>query len=149
MPLDEEDASQRRWLQLYFATSWMTEFGNGLVTTVVGPTQPFLADNVGVNIDTINFVWTFGFFGFLLGSLAASLVFKRHVTTARAKLLFLFSTVLLGGVFTFVLPLTSSFAVLVLARLLQYVSLGAFTTADASLVVYVLGPDRSRRGSST
>ena len=43
-----------------------------------------------------------------------------------------------------VLPLTSSFAVLVTARLLQILSLGAFCTADAGLIVYMLGPEKSR-----
>ena len=48
-----------------------------------------------------------------------------------------------------VLPFTSSFAVLVTARLLQILSLGAFCTADASLIVYLLGPDKSRSASNT
>ena len=43
-----------------------------------------------------------------------------------------------------VLPFTSSFGVLVTARLVQIMSLGAFCTADASLIVYLLGPDKSR-----
>ena len=32
-----------RWLCVYFPVSWLTQFGHGLVTTVVGPTQPYLA----------------------------------------------------------------------------------------------------------
>ena len=43
-----------------------------------------------------------------------------------------------------VLPLTSSFGLLVTARLLQILALGAFCTADASLIVYMLGPEKSR-----
>merc|ERR1712001_528498 len=42
------------------------------------------------------------------------------------------------------LPVTSSFAVLVTARLLQILALGAFCTADASLIVYLIGPEKSR-----
>ena len=45
-----------------------------------------------------------------------------------------------------VLPFTSSFAVLVTARLVQIMSLGAFCTADASLIVYLIGPEKSRCG---
>ena len=37
-----------------------------------------------------------------------------------------------------------SFPVLVTARLLQIAALGAFCTADASLIVFLLGPHRSR-----
>ena len=42
------------------------QFGHGLVTTVVGPTQPYLAQKTGVDIGTINLVWTFGFFGYMV-----------------------------------------------------------------------------------
>ena len=38
-----------------------------------------------------------------------------------------------------VLPFTASFAVLVTGRLVQLLALGAFVTADASLIVYLLG----------
>ena len=31
--------SEIRWLACYFASSWLTNFGHGLVVTVVGPTQ--------------------------------------------------------------------------------------------------------------
>ena len=43
-----------------------------------------------------------------------------------------------------ILPFTTSFALLVTVRLLQIMSLGAFCTADASLIVYLLGPVKSR-----
>ena len=42
------------------------------------------------------------------------------------------------------LPFTSSFALLVMARLLQIMALGCSCTADASLIVYLLGPEKSR-----
>ena len=32
------------WVCIYFPVSWLTQFGHGLVTTVVGPTQPYLAE---------------------------------------------------------------------------------------------------------
>ena len=32
-------SQQTRWLAVYFPVSWLTQFGHGLVTTVVGPTQ--------------------------------------------------------------------------------------------------------------
>jgi hypothetical protein len=37
------------------------------------------------------------------------------------------------------LPFTSSFALLATGRLVQYLALGAFVTADASLIVYLIG----------
>ena len=69
-----------RWLVWYLGSSWLTNFGHGLVVTVVGPTQLYIAKNVGVDKDTINFLWTFGFFGYLVGSGAAGFVFKRYVS---------------------------------------------------------------------
>ena len=37
------DHDSSRWILFYFPVSWLTQFGHGLVTTVVGPTQPYLA----------------------------------------------------------------------------------------------------------
>ena len=115
-----------------------------------------------MDIATINLVWTFGFFGYMVGSLATSFVFKEYVKSEKAKLSFLASTICVTGVrkykflfpnnLTFLilqiimifLPFTSSFALLAIARLLQIMALGAFCTADASLIVYLLGPEKSR-----
>ena len=81
-----------KWIKVYFPVSWLTQFGHGLVTTVVGPTQPYLAENTGVDIATINLVWTFGFFGYMVGSLATSFIFKEYMKSDKAKLVFLAAT---------------------------------------------------------
>ena len=138
------DHDSSRWLLFYFPVSWLTQFGHGLVTTVVGPTQPYLARNTGVDIDTINLVWTFGFFGYMVGSLGTSFIFKEYLKADWAKLVFLSVTICTTGAIMIILPFTSSFAVLVTARLLQILALGAFCTADASLIVSLLGPEKSR-----
>ena len=138
------DHDSSRWLLFYFPVSWLTQFGHGLVTTVVGPTQPYLARNTGVDIDTINLVWTFGFFGYMVGSLGTSFIFKEYLKADWAKLVFLSVTICATGAIMIILPFTSSFAVLVTARLLQILALGAFCTADASLIVSLLGPEKSR-----
>ena len=67
-----------KWYAVFVASSWLSNIGQGLVNTVVGPTQPYLAQNVGVKIDLINLVWTFGFGGYLLGALACGMVFKKY-----------------------------------------------------------------------
>ena len=77
--------SEIRWLACYLASSWLTNFGHGLVVTVVGPTQLYIAKNVGVEKDTINWLWTFGFFGFLVGAVVAGFVFKRYVLIFSMK----------------------------------------------------------------
>eukprot|EP00092_Neocalanus_flemingeri_P007291 GFUD01007873.1.p1 GENE.GFUD01007873.1~~GFUD01007873.1.p1 ORF type:complete len:462 (+),score=106.98 GFUD01007873.1:184-1569(+) len=138
------DADSSRWICIYFPVSWLTQFGHGLVTTVVGPTQPYLARNTGVDIATINLVWTFGFFGYMVGSLATGFVFKEYIKSEKAKLSFLSITICITGAIMIFLPFTSSFVLLVVARLVQIMALGAFCTADASLIVYLLGPEKSR-----
>ena len=65
------------WLGCYLASSWLSNIGQGLVVTVVGPSQPYIAKNVGVSIDTINLLWTFQFFGFMVGSISSGFIFKR------------------------------------------------------------------------
>ena len=35
--------SEIRWLACYFSSSWLTNFGHGLVVTVVGPTQLYVS----------------------------------------------------------------------------------------------------------
>ncbi len=37
------------------------------------------------------------------------------------------------------MPFTSSFTLLATGRMVQYLALGAFVTADASLIVYLIG----------
>jgi len=138
------DSDSSKWICIYFPVSWLTQFGHGLVTTVVGPTQPYLARNTGVDIATVNLVWTFGFFGYMVGSLTTSFVFKEFIKSEKAKLVFLSVTIFITGAIMIFLPFTSSFALLVVARLVQIMALGAFCTADASLIVYLLGPEKSR-----
>ncbi len=72
----------RRFYFILIASSWLCNIGHGLTITVLGPTQPYLARNVGVSIDLVNLVWTFGFLGYVAGSLIAGMVFKRwvHIT---------------------------------------------------------------------
>ena len=91
------DQDSSRWLLFYFPVSWLTQFGHGLVTTVVGPTQPYLARNTGVDIDTINLVWSFGFFGYMVGSLGTSFIFKEYLKKDWAKLVFLAVTICVTG----------------------------------------------------
>ena len=54
--------------------------------------------NTGVDIATINLVWTFGFFGYMVGSLATSFVFKEYIKSEKAKLSFLAITKCITGV---------------------------------------------------
>ena len=68
----------------------------------------------------------------------------RYFTSACAKLTFLCASIGLTGLLMAALPFMTSFPLLVLTRGLQNVALGAYITADASLIVYTMGPVRSR-----
>jgi len=137
------DSESRIWLWIFFPISWATQFGHGMVGTIVGPTQPYLAKNTGVAIDTINFVWTFGFFGFLVGSIVIGFTFQQHIKSARGKLIFLAATISTAGILTVALPLTSSFPILATIRVAQFFCTGAFMTAESPLIVSLLGPEKS------
>merc|ERR1719266_3304787 len=135
---------ETKWLVGYVLSSWLSNFGHGMVVTVIGPSQPYLAYNVGVSIDTINLVWTAGFLGYTVGSVVTGYVFRRFCTTNRKKMLFLWLTFLGNGGIMISLPFIKNFPGLVFARCLQNIFLGAYITADTSLVVYTMGPIKSR-----
>ena len=68
---------ERSFYGFLIGSSWLCNIAHGLTITILGPTQIYLARNVGVDIDTINFVWSFGFLGYMAGSLAAGVIFKQ------------------------------------------------------------------------
>lgn len=125
-------------------SSWFCNIGHGLMITVVGPSQPYIARNVDVEIDTINLVWTFGFGGYLFGSLITGYLLKRFVPSGRGKLTFLWATICVNGVIMCVVPFLRNFGLLVFVRAVQNIALGGFITADCAMLVFTMGPVRSR-----
>ena len=68
------------------AAGWALELGAEAVNVLSAGSAPGEQLNpdaveamaeVGVDIDTINFVWSFGFLGYMAGSLAAGVIFKQ------------------------------------------------------------------------
>ena len=112
-----------RWCWIYVVASCCANIGQGLVTTVVGPTQPYLAANVDVDIDTINFVWSFGFAGYFLGALVAGFVFRRYFDSARGKVGFVGGTAAASGLLMCILPFIRNFGLLAVVRVSQYIAL--------------------------
>ena len=115
-----------------------------MMNTVIGPTQPYLAQNVGVDISAINLVWTIGFFGYFAGSFSTGFIFKGFLTKTVHKLMFLAGTICIAGILMMILPFLNNFLALVLIRCGQFCALGSFNTADASLLVFTMGPVISR-----
>ena len=79
--LSLDDSSQEKWTFYYFILSWGAELGNGMIQTITGPMQPYLAYNLDTDTSTINLVWTLGFIGFLIGSILTSSIFTKHLHT--------------------------------------------------------------------
>ena len=54
-------------LGFYVPVVWCLHISHGMMNTVIGSSQLYHARNVGLELSQINFVWTFGFIGFVLG----------------------------------------------------------------------------------
>eukprot|EP00096_Caligus_rogercresseyi_P010433 TRINITY_DN3803_c0_g1_i1.p1 TRINITY_DN3803_c0_g1~~TRINITY_DN3803_c0_g1_i1.p1 ORF type:complete len:477 (+),score=108.72 TRINITY_DN3803_c0_g1_i1:145-1575(+) len=134
----------RTWTILYLISSWSNNMAQGIVTTIVGPTQPFLAKNIGVSLDVVNLAWTIQFIGYLVGSLLSGIVFKRYLTHQKAKLFYMGGLMAISGLSTVAIPFVVNFASMGVARFIQCFCIGAFMTADASLIIYTMGPFKSR-----
>ena len=88
--------------------------------------QPYLAKKLDVNIDTVILVWTFGFVGFIIGSLVAGFVFRRFCKRKQSKMWFLAITFSVNGVIMLAIPFINNFVAIVLARCIQNICIGAY-----------------------
>ena len=68
---------ENKFLTILVATSWLCNASFGIMYSVLGPAQPYLAKNVGVTVDAINFIWTAGSIGGLVGALLAGVCYKQ------------------------------------------------------------------------
>lgn len=137
-------ASERRWTVSYVCLAWLAELGNGAIQTITGPMQPYLAYNLQVDTSTINLVWTLGFLGFLLGSLFTSHIFTKRLIHSWQKLSFMSFILFLTGISTILMPLMANLGLLLCCRFVQFLGYGIFLTADSILLVFSLGPEKSR-----
>lgn len=136
--------SEERWAFTYIGLAWAAELGNGVIQTIVGPMQPYLAYNLNTDTSTINLIWTLGFIGFLIGSLLISHVFTKYINSSKWKLTFMAFLLLLTGFSTIIMPFMDNLPFLLACRFVQFLGYGTFLTADSVLIVYTLGPHKSR-----
>jgi len=106
--------------------------------------QPYLAANVSTDIGTINILWSFGNFGYILGCLLAGTVYKSWLPTQKVKMTFLGLNIAFTGLTCCLLPFLTSFWQLLACRLVQFICQGLYVTADCITVVYTMGPVISR-----
>ena len=110
---------------------------------------------MGVPNKEINFIWTGRSVGNCTAAIITGVVFRlersditeninsrRFVKQPWQKLAFLAVCILASGAFGFAVPLVSQLSLLILALLGSGFFIGCFNTANNSLVVYMLGPDR-------
>ena len=85
---------------------------------IFGPTQPYLAQAVGVPSQQINLIWTVRALGSCCATLLTGFIFKQFVRQRAHKLGFLAVCVLLTGIFISVVPWGDTFPLLLSAILL-------------------------------
>jgi len=130
--------------RVFLPLAWAGHVGLGLALGIFGPTQPYLAQNVGVSVDTINFIWTGRSLGFMVTSVVTAMVFKQYCRQTWQKMVFLAAAEAVTGVFVLLTPWTTSFPSLLAVVTVFGMSLGMFDTADNSLMVHMFGPVKSR-----
>ena len=136
--------SHRKWFLLFFPLAWSGHTGLGLALGVFGPTQPYIAKNVGTSVDNINFIWTGRSIGFCITAVVAALLFRKYLKTRSQKLCFLAFAEIVTGIFVMITPFVYNFPLLIAMVSIYGMGLGLFDTADNSLIVYMLGPNKSR-----
>ena len=57
-----------RWVLAFSLVDFSNRVVFAAFGTMLGPSQPFMARNVGVDIEAITFIWTFGMRAFLLAT---------------------------------------------------------------------------------
>jgi len=139
-----EEKESKKWFYAFLPLAWSGHIGLGLALGIFGPTQPYLAMNVGTSVDHINFIWTGRSIGFCLTSVVTAMVFKKYCTKTWQKMMFLAVAEIITGIFVICTPLAGSFPVLIGIVTIFGMSLGLFDTADNSLMVYMFGPKKSR-----
>jgi len=139
-----EEKESKKWFYAFLPLAWSGHIGLGLALGIFGPTQPYLAMNVGTSVDHINFIWTGRSIGFCLTSVVTAMVFKKYCTKTWQKMMFLAIAEIITGIFVICTPLAGSFPVLIGIVTIFGMSLGLFDTADNSLMVYMFGPKKSR-----
>ena len=77
--------AQLSWLAWFCVVSYAMHFSKVMIDTVFGPTQPYIARNVGTDMVGISSQWSVGNAAWLLGSIISSAIFKKYISTPKMK----------------------------------------------------------------
>ena len=162
----------RAWLPAYLFSAWLGHFCQGLGMGILGPTQPYLAAQVGETIFAIFFPTSGGgskppdkfhldwsSYWQLFSRCPCkfhlqvdprthffrsllSFSFSQYTKIPWQKLTFLASCLFVSGAFGFLVPFVSNFYLILPVLLATGITIGSFNTANNSLVVYMIGPKK-------
>lgn len=136
--------SNWKWLVPYLLVAWSGHIGLGMALAVFGPTQPYLGKQTGVEVDTVNVIWTARSLGVIVTSIITAFVFRSYCNTTFRKLIFLALSEAITGAFMIATPYANHFSELLFYVTIYGFGLGMFDTSDNSLIVYIFGPQKSR-----
>ncbi len=126
----------------------LVDFANrvlfGAFGTMLYPSQPYLAANLGTSLESVTALWSFGGIGWFAGTVASALTFKQRLRTCRAKMWFFCLCSLAMAATCLSFPYVQSYAVLLVANVVRMFLAAAWETAGAGMLVYTVGPVRER-----
>ncbi len=133
-----------KWLYVFLAATYLNRIGGAALATIFGPSQPYIADRLGVDIDTVNWLWTVSGMSAFLGFLASSFTFKQYITQKTHKMLVFAVTNCVFGAFIFFFASIRSFPVIVICAMTMHFINSYGSAGEGGMLVYTMGPDRSR-----
>ncbi|XP_059093084.1 sodium-dependent glucose transporter 1-like isoform X2 [Tigriopus californicus] len=136
--------SGTKWILCFAVVSNIAMIFANALMTVLGPSQPFLAQQLDVEIDTISSMWTISFMSAIIGSLMASFTFKPYIINPLWKMVIFGCGSALSGLCTICVPYSPSFGHLSILLVLNNIISGYWMTGNGGMFVYTLGPKKSR-----
>lgn len=85
IPEEPLTRAEKRWLVWFGFVSMAIHCAMAMMETIFGPTQPYIARNIGTDLASISFQWSLGGVAWLTSSIVSSAVFKRFIKSPRFK----------------------------------------------------------------
>ena len=136
--------AERNWLIWFGLVSVAVHGAMGMISTVYGPTQNYVACNIGSDPAEISTIWSVSGAGWMAGSIVSSIFFKRYVRQPKHKLIYFSIVMTIGGSLVATFPFAPSLAWLVVIQFVSYFFRGCFAAVNIAHFVYTMGPIRSR-----
>eukprot|EP00095_Tigriopus_kingsejongensis_P009984 maker-scaffold17_size721972-snap-gene-6.22 protein:Tk09984 transcript:maker-scaffold17_size721972-snap-gene-6.22-mRNA-1 annotation:"sodium-dependent glucose transporter 1" len=136
--------SSSKWMVAFVIVSNLSLIFSNALLTVLGPSQPFLAKQLDIDIDTITSIWTLSSISGICGGLLSSFTFKRYITRPFWKMMVFGVGTVLTSCLIVLLPYSTTFSYLVFILILKDAVTSYWITANGGMFVYTLGAEKSR-----